>query len=80
MKFRYFDENGEIEETSVMVEENKKIPYFHTHDTIAVGDGSNRMVFRYWKLASGNLSSSLTVMSDCVFEAIYDEIQEPFGG
>ena len=32
-------------------------------------------MFRYWKLESGNLTSSLTVMSPLVFVAVYDEIK-----
>ena len=30
------------------------------------------LAFRYWKLVSGNISSSMTVLSDCVFVAAYD--------
>lgn len=35
-------------------------------------------MFRYWKLESGIVTSSLTVLSDCVFRAVYDvvELQE----
>ena len=32
-------------------------------------------MFRYWRLSSGNLSSSRTVLSDVVLDAVYDEIE-----
>jgi hypothetical protein len=57
------------------VEENHKVPYFHTHDEIPLPNGGKR-VFRYWQLKEGNLTSSLMVMSDCAFNAVYDEVHD----
>lgn len=36
-------------------------------------------MFRYWKLESGIVTSSLTVLSDCVFRAVYDVLELPKG-
>ena len=37
-------------------------------------ENGNRLVFRYWKLESGDISSSMTLLSTCVLVAVYDEI------
>jgi hypothetical protein len=40
-----------------------------------VKENGNRLVFRYWKLESGDISSSMTLLSSCVLVAVYDEIE-----
>lgn len=54
--------------------DNQRMPFFKVDD-IQVDDG-NRLVFRYWKLESGNLTSSLTMLSNMTFVAVYDSIVE----
>lgn len=34
------------------------------------------MVFKYWELESGDLSSSMTILSPCVFVAVYEEVAD----
>lgn len=47
------------------------MPRFHIHNKYKK-DGST-FTFKHWLLESGNLTSSLTVLSDLVFVAVYDE-------
>ena len=76
--FRFYElgESGEVEmvDRVAHVMSNHKLPVFHIHNEVVV-DGK-RLVFRYWKLESGNLTSSMSVMSDLVITAVYDEVGE----
>lgn len=58
------------------MQENQKVPYFHIHQEIPIDDGK-KLVFRYWKKESGNITSSLTMMSDVTLVAVYDSIKKP---
>ena len=69
--FRYLDESGQYKEAIEHAEQNQRLVPFHIHETA----GSGR-VFRYWRLVSGNITSSLTVLSDCVFDAVYDVMED----
>ena len=69
--FRYLDESGQYKEAIEHAEQNQRLVPFHIHETA----GSGR-VFRYWRLVSGNITSSLTIMSDCVFDAVYDVMED----
>ncbi len=77
--FNFKDENGAWVDEAVMVNENHHLPQFHIHQTIDVG-ADRQQVFRYWRLSSGNLSSSRTVLSDLVLDAVYDEIESVVEG
>ena len=57
------------------VEENSTIPVFHIHDEIDFGEVVKK--FRYWRLESGNISSSMTILSDATLVAVYDDIAKP---
>ena len=57
------------------VEANTVLPKFHVHQTIELADEGIKKVFRYWRLASGNLTSSMTVLSDLTLVAVYDEVE-----
>lgn len=72
--FKYLDENGVYTEAKEQVVENQRLVPFHIHQT--VDKEEKQYVFRYWKLTSGNVTSSLTIMSDCTFDAVYDEMEE----
>lgn len=74
VKFSYQTEDGAQSETMENVAANTHIPVFHINQRYNK-DGKT-YVFRYWKLISGNLTSSLTALSDLEFEAVYDEIAE----
>ena len=78
--FKYLksDDNGSYarDKVSFIVDQNCPIPRFHIHQIIDLDDGKS-LVFRHWKLASGNVSSSNTILSDVVFVGVYDEIQQP---
>ena len=50
------------------VPHNGVMPQFHIKDD----DGAWK--FRYWNLTSGTMTSSRTILSDCVFTGVYDEI------
>lgn len=50
------------------VPQNGVMPQFHIKDD----DGAWK--FRYWELTSGTMTSSRTILSDCVFAGVYDEI------
>lgn len=77
--FRFFNANGEDDSRRERVVQNTHIPAFHIHQTFT-SDGKS-YVFRYWKLTSGNISSSMTVLSDVVLDAVYDEIHDvDYGG
>lgn len=54
--------------------QNVTLPRFHIHNHYTK-DGSI-FYFRHWILESGNLSSSLTVLSPLVFVAVYDEVKQ----
>lgn len=73
--FKYLDEDGHVESAHMRVEENMMLPVFHLHRTIETDE--RKFLFRYWRLESGTLTSSRTVMSDCVLVAVYDEVQAP---
>ena len=72
--FEYMDENGEHAEHSEEVLQNTHIPRFHIHNSYK--SGASTFTFKHWLLTSGNLTSSLTVMSDLVFVAVYDETKD----
>lgn len=69
--FRYLDESGQYREAIEHAEQNQRLVPFHIHETAESG-----RVFRYWRLVSGNITSSLTIMSDCVFEGVYDVMED----
>lgn len=69
LMFRYLKGDGSWDTETVKVEPYTHVPSFHIHQTI----GQNK-VFRYWKLVSGNISSGMEVLSNCTFDAVYDEI------
>lgn len=56
---------GEDDQREILVPQNAKVPYFR------VDEGQDNMQFARWELQSGNLTSSRTVMSDCVFKAVF---------
>jgi len=70
--FNHMDDHGEKQSSPAIVQENQKLVPFHIGQTVTTPDGTYK--FRYWKLVSGNLTSSLTVLSDCVFDAIYEKV------
>lgn len=51
------------------VPKNGVMPQFHIKE-----DDDGAWKFRYWKLTSGTMTSSRTILSDCVFTGVYDEI------
>ena len=57
-----------------MIQYNSHVPSFHIHQEIPfTSNGKNyKYVFRYWKLESGTITSSMTVLSDSVLVAVYD--------
>ena len=72
--FKYMDVvNNEVThvEHEEFVNQNQHLPRFHIHNKY-VKNGST-FTFKHWLLKSGNLTSSLTVLSVLVFVAIYDE-------
>lgn len=69
--FKYVGENGQYAEREEEVVQNHHLPRFHIHNQY-VKSGST-FTFRHWLLKSGNLTSSLTVLQDLVFVAVYDE-------
>ena len=70
--FKYMDDTGTpTEHIEENVPQNKHLPRFHIHNKYEK-DGST-FTFKHWLLESGNLTSSLTVLSDLVFVAVYDE-------
>ena len=71
--FKYIDsDTKQPHEVSEYVEENSPIPVFHIHDEVNFGEVVKK--FRYWRLDSGNISSSLTILSDVTLVAVYDDI------
>ena len=59
------------------VSENTYLPSFHIHQDIEITQNGQKFkyVFRYWKLANGIMSSSMTVMSNLEFIGIYDKVK-----
>lgn len=76
LTFKFLDEDGAAKTISQTVQENQHIPSFHIHSEVARTNGT-KLVFRYWKLESGDISSSMTILSDSVLVAVYDEVQPP---
>ena len=74
VQFRYMDTSGTYRVAKEDVVENQTLVPFHIHQKVVKADGE--YVFRYWKLVSGNINSSLTIMSDCVFDAVYDKVAQ----
>ena len=72
--FKYMDENGIHAEHTESVQQNMHLPRFHIHNSYK--SGTSTYTFRHWLLTSGNLTSSLTVLSDLVFVAVYDETKD----
>ena len=74
--FKYIDsDTKQPHEVYEYVEENSTIPVFHIHDEIDFGEVVKK--FRYWRLESGNISSSMTILSDATLVAVYDDIAKP---
>jgi hypothetical protein len=71
--FKYVDD-GIPQERTFHVVQNARLPWFHLHQRMPTDDGF--MVFKYWTVESGNLSSSFTVLSDLVLVASYDIVGE----
>lgn len=78
LKFNYVDgvsEDGlNWTNRTFYIVDNQRMPFFKVDD-IQV-DENKKLVFRYWKLESGNLTSSLTMLSNVTFVAVYDSIVE----
>ena len=72
LTFNYFNASGSWGTKTVNVEPCTHVPSFHIHHTI--NNETKKKVFRYWKLVSGNISSGMEVLSNCTFDAVYDEI------
>ena len=72
VQFKYMNESGEYKVAKEDVVENQTLVPFHIHQKVIKADGE--YVFRYWKLVSGNITSSFTIMSNCVFDAVYDKV------
>lgn len=76
--FRYMEksEDGKLKslKKEVVVKEGQVVPGFHIHDTVQKDD-KHEYRFMYWKLVRGNMTSSLNVLSDCTFVAVYDLIE-----
>lgn len=78
LTFKYLGmEDGIVDwrESKFDMPENHKLPFFHIHQRIFWQDQD--LEFRYWKVESGNLTSSLTMMSDVTLVAVYDSLEEP---
>ena len=74
--FKYIDsDTKQSTEVYEYVDENSTIPVFHIHDEIDFGEVVKK--FRYWRLESGNISSSMTILSDSTLVAVYDDIAKP---
>ena len=74
LTFKYLHQTASNKvEFEEVVAANKHVPSFHIHQEIPFGSDC-KYVFRYWKLTSGNVSSKMTVLSDCTFEAVYDKV------
>ena len=77
--FRYMDDNGKPKTHVEKVPQNRHLPSFHIHNSYVVeneDESTSTFMFRHWLLASGNLTSSLTVLSDLTFVAVYDETKD----
>lgn len=72
--FNYLTEDGSQTSSNYDVGIDDVVPRFHIQQEV-IKDGM-RMKFRYWRISSGNLTSSLTVASDVAFEAVYDEVKD----
>ena len=72
--FKYI-EDGIPKTREFTVPQNYRVPDFHIKNNYEDEHG-RRFKFRYWLLDSGNITSSLTVLSDCVLVAVYDEVAE----
>ena len=76
--FEYMDETGNHAEHTEKVLQNRHLPRFHIHNHYV--EGEYTYTFRHWLLTSGNLTSSLTVLSDLTFVAVYDKTQDVGSG
>lgn len=72
--FRWVDDNGNWTETRWQAMENSHLPGFRIKSSPVI-DGV-RHEFRYWRLESGDVTSSQTILSDVVYAAVYDEVGE----
>lgn len=72
--FKYMDDNGIPRTHTQKVPQNRHLPRFHIHNSYTSGDST--FTFRHWLLTSGNLTSSLTVLSNLTFVAVYDETKD----
>jgi hypothetical protein len=61
---KFLAEDGETELDSFQVKENTHIPFFHLH-------GTPERRFSHWRLKSGKITSSMTVLSDIELVAVY---------
>ena len=55
--------------------ENAPIPNFHIHQEVE--KNGKKMVFRYWRLRVGNMTSERNVLSNLLFDAVYDIVNDP---
>lgn len=65
------DESGQPTQQDFDVVQNYRIPDFHIKESYTYGGYT--YTFKYWKLTSGTLTSSLTALSDLVYAAVYDK-------
>lgn len=73
--FKYMGDDGSSKSHSMSVLQNRKLPGFHIHNSYKSGEST--FTFRHWLLLEpGNLTSSMTVLSDLTFVAIYDETKD----
>jgi hypothetical protein len=72
--FKYINDDGNPDENKKEhIPLDSTLPTFHIHNKYV--KGGKEYIFRYWLLESGNLSSSMTVLSDLVLVAVYDEVE-----
>ena len=73
--FLYKDDSGADASHTQTVLQNAHLPRFHIHNHYHDEQSGSNFYFRHWVLESGNLSSSLTVLSPLTFVAVYDEVK-----
>ena len=77
MEFRHLNSDGDWITNLITVDCNARVPFF-IPDPIVVEIGDNQFrVFKFWKRVDGRITSSMTVLSHCRLEAVYDEISYP---
>lgn len=53
------------------------MPFFIPDPSLVVLGDNHFKVFKFWKRVNGRITSSMTVLSSCELEAVYDEISYP---